>query len=148
MIHNAALDKVPADIRLITSSNLECDEALLTGESMPVEKDANVTILLPDMPLAERHNMVYMNTTVIKGSATGIVVGTGMKTQIGKIAKSLTSAKKESTKLEKNMKILGFVLVFASVICIGLVLLGSWLHGTMPVFPDGLKSGVTTVSTI
>lgn len=80
-------DVVPADLRLATSINLSTDEALLTGESLPVSKHAEVVMAKDrDVPLGDRSNMVYSASTITRGRATGIVVSTGMKTEVGKIA--------------------------------------------------------------
>ncbi|KAH9930427.1 sodium transport ATPase [Epithele typhae] len=81
-------DVVPADLRLFDAMNFEADESLLTGESVPVSKQANVrydTVV----PLGDRHNMAYSSSTVTKGRAQGIVTATGMRTEIGAIAASL-----------------------------------------------------------
>jgi magnesium-transporting ATPase (P-type) len=81
-------DKVPADIRLFQALNLSIDESLLTGESIAAEKKASV--LAEDISLSDRINMGYAGSTVISGRGTGVVVATGMKTEVGKIAQSLT----------------------------------------------------------
>ena len=82
-------DIVPADLRLVHSINLSIDEALLTGESVPVSKHAEVILKARSVPLGDRINMVYSATTVSRGRATGIVVATGMTTEVGKIAELL-----------------------------------------------------------
>ncbi len=81
-------DKVPADTRLFQALNLNIDESLLTGESIASEKKASV--LAEEVPLSDRSNMAYAGSTVISGRGTGVVVATGMKTEVGKIAQSLT----------------------------------------------------------
>ncbi|KAH6670439.1 putative calcium-transporting ATPase 3 [Halenospora varia] len=81
-------DVVPADLRLFESSNLEVDEALLTGESLAASKNADI-LLKPDISIGDRVNMVYSATTVTRGRAIGIVVATGMKTQVGSVAQLL-----------------------------------------------------------
>ncbi|MGE5496302.1 MAG: calcium-translocating P-type ATPase, PMCA-type [Burkholderiales bacterium] len=116
----AAGDSVPADIRLTTSALLKVDEAMLTGESLPVEKDASA-VLPEDTPLAERVNMAYSGTNVTYGRGQGIVCYTGMRTEIGKIAGALKEAKEGDTPLQKRMdslsKLLSVaVLVIAAVI--------------------------------
>jgi len=82
-------DIVPADLRLVHSLNLSTDEALLTGESVPVSKHAEVILKDRDVPLGDRINMVYSASTVSRGRATGIVVATAMGTEVGKIAELL-----------------------------------------------------------
>lgn len=83
-------DTIPADLRLIECNNFETDEALLTGESLPVAKDCN-ELYNQEIPVGDRLNLAYSSSTVSKGRATGIVVLTGLNTEIGKIAKSLQS---------------------------------------------------------
>ena len=92
-------DRVPADARLIESIDLEIDESPLTGESLPVEKVADV-ILPYDTPIADRRNMVFMGTYVTRGQGKAVVVSTGMKTQVGRIAVKLGEIKREKTPLE------------------------------------------------
>lgn len=88
-------DTVPADCRLIDSMNFETDEALLTGESLPVAKDHNqIYSAGEDVGVGDRLNMAFTSSTVSKGRATGVVVGTGMNTEIGKIADALRGAAK------------------------------------------------------
>ncbi|KAF3913884.1 hypothetical protein ABW21_db0204088 [Orbilia brochopaga] len=86
-------DVVPADIRMIPETlNFEADEALLTGESLPVAKDAQA-VLAADIGLGDRINLAYSSTTVTRGRGRGIVIGTGMETSIGAIARSLQGKK-------------------------------------------------------
>jgi P-type Na+/K+ transporter len=106
MIELVVGDTVPADVRLIECMNLETDEALLTGESLPVQKDADAIFITPDdsnkeghnpiapsdISVGDRINMAYSSSTVVKGRGRGIIVGTGMFTEIGNIAKSLSSS--------------------------------------------------------
>lgn len=85
-------DTVPADLRLFDTMNLECDEKILTGEAIPVAKDANTTFANQDettVGVGDRLNMAYSSATVTKGRGSGIVVFTGMHTEIGKIAQSM-----------------------------------------------------------
>jgi potassium/sodium efflux P-type ATPase len=90
-------DIVPADLRLTHSINLSTDEALLTGESVPVSKHAEVILKEQDVPLGDRTNMVYSASTVSRGRATGIVVATGMATEVGKIAGLLRRSRDSNT---------------------------------------------------
>ena len=85
-------DTIPADMRLIDAMNLECDEKILTGEAVPVAKDANLNFVDRDevtVGVGDRLNMAYSSSTVTRGRGTGIVVFTGMFTEIGKIAESM-----------------------------------------------------------
>ncbi|MCE5336857.1 MAG: cation-translocating P-type ATPase [Desulfobacteraceae bacterium] len=102
----------PADMRLIESVNLKIEEASLTGESVPVEKKAS-EVLAKDIPLGDRKNSAFMSTLVSNGRGKGLVVGTGMQTEIGKIAEMLQSCKDEATplqlKLDQMAKMLGII---------------------------------------
>ncbi|KAH0566060.1 hypothetical protein GP486_000553 [Trichoglossum hirsutum] len=89
-------DLVPADLRLFEGMNLETDEALLTGESLPVTKSPTALFSNLDMPIGDKANIAYSSTTVTKGRATGIVISTGMATEVGKIAELLQDKHTES----------------------------------------------------
>lgn len=89
-------DVIPADLRLGDSINLSTDEALLTGESLPISKHADRVLADQDVPLGDRVNMVYSASTITRGRATGIVTAVGMATEVGKIAGLLRQAKKSS----------------------------------------------------
>ncbi|MFW9988210.1 MAG: cation-translocating P-type ATPase [Candidatus Odinarchaeota archaeon] len=109
-------DKFPADVRLYKEFSLYADEAILTGESQPVKKH-----LIPvdeKMILADRTNIGYMNTIITRGNGEGIVIGTGMKTEIGKIAESLQEEPVELSPFQKEVnrfgKLLGIIII---VIC-------------------------------
>lgn len=111
-------DKIAADARIIEEMNLEVNEAILTGESLPVKKNAQV-IEGRETPLAERKNMVYSGTIITRGRGKAIVVATGSDTEFGKIAKMLTEVKIEKTPLEKRLEKVGKILgLSALVICI------------------------------
>ncbi len=104
-------DVVPADLLLIESASLKCDEASLTGESLPVEKTSNIT--LPEKTsLGDRKNMAFSSTTVVYGRGKGIVVATGHDAEMGKIASMLTGEKKETTPLQRNLNKLGEIITF------------------------------------
>ena len=92
-------DSVPADCRVLESASMKIEEAALTGESVPVEKHTNPISLdgADDVPLGDRKNMCYMGSTVVYGRGKAVVVGTGMKTEMGKIAGALNEAKEELT---------------------------------------------------
>lgn len=119
-------DYVAADLVLIESINLKIDESALTGESVAVDKDAG-DIPSENAPLADRKNCAYMSTIVTYGRGKGIVVGTGMSTEIGKIADMLNEAEEGQTPLQKKMasfgKTLGIVCLIVCAVIFGLGLL-------------------------
>lgn len=102
---------VMADIRLLESNNFSCDESSLTGESLPVEKNADL-VLNKNTPLAERKNMAYSGSMVTNGKARGVVVATGKNTELGKIANLLFNAKKEITPLQKSIDKIGKIITW------------------------------------
>ena len=110
---------IPADIRLTESANLQIEESALTGESVPADKDAAVKLADPKTPIGDRINMAFMSTLVTYGRGEGIVVATGMDTEIGKIAKILDDDTSEMTPLQKRLDELGRVLGFLAIgICV------------------------------
>jgi len=115
-------DVVPADLRLVEANNLRVDEAAWTGESVPVVKRTQPAG--PDEPLAERTSMLFRGTTVTEGSAEGVVVATGMQTQLGRIAEMAEEAEKQATPLQRRLNQLGARLawiVFAVAAVVALV---------------------------
>jgi Ca2+-transporting ATPase len=101
-------EKIPADARLIETSNLQTQEAALTGESVPTKKELKV--FKKDTPVADRDNMVFSGTIITNGRGKAVVAETGMLTEIGKIAKLIQEAKPELTPLQKKLKTLGKLL--------------------------------------
>ncbi|KAJ5892104.1 ATPase P-type K/Mg/Cd/Cu/Zn/Na/Ca/Na/H-transporter [Penicillium subrubescens] len=89
IVRLAVGDIVPADLRLFEGMNASMDEALLTGESLPVLKTPNTTLVSPDIPIGDRTNMAYSGCSTTQGRALGVVVATGMNTEVGKIAQLL-----------------------------------------------------------
>ncbi|MFW9969772.1 MAG: cation-translocating P-type ATPase [Candidatus Odinarchaeota archaeon] len=120
-------DKFPADIRIYQEFSLYVDEAILTGESKPVKK--KVKIVDKKMILADRINLGYMNTIITRGNGEGIAIGTGMRTEIGKIAESLQEEEVELSpfQIEVNRfgKLLGLVIIIicAAVFLVELIIL-------------------------
>ncbi|KAG0295986.1 Na+ ATPase [Linnemannia gamsii] len=114
-------DVIGADCRLFEVFNLETDEALLTGESLPVQKNLEL-IEQPEQPLGDRLNMVFASTTVVKGRAKGIVTSTGMKTQIGKIATTLMEVDtNEATPLQKRLNKMAYFIFAAAIVLVIIV---------------------------
>lgn len=110
--------QVPADLRLVESASLKAEEAALTGESLPVEKDAEFTAAgRGEIPLGDRKNMVYMSTVITYGRGLGVVTAIGMDTEIGRIATMITEEKEEMTPLQKRLGELG---TFLSLLSLGL----------------------------
>ncbi|HJC25415.1 MAG TPA: cation-translocating P-type ATPase [Candidatus Eisenbergiella merdavium] len=150
-------DYVPADLRLIEAVNLKIDEAALTGESVPVEKEAGA-VLAEDASLGDRVNCGYMGTVITYGRGRGIITGTGMQTQMGNIAGMLNDTPDESTPLQKKLDSLGKVLgIVCLAICVVIFILGLF-HGmelfdifmtsvslAVAAIPEGLTVVVTVV---
>jgi len=112
-------DKFPADIRLYKEFSLYVDEAILTGESQPVKKKLNPVDI--KMILADRINLGYMNTIITRGNGEGIVIGTGMDTEIGKIATSLQQEEIELSPFQKEVNRFGKMLGILILIICGFV---------------------------
>ena len=114
-------DKIPADVRIIESFNLRTNDFSLTGESMPQEKHSNT--IKKTSTLADRDNMAYLGTTVAAGNAKGVIVATGMETELGKIASLTQEEEKSQTPLQVELGTLGNrITIFA--ILIGIMLFG------------------------
>ena len=153
-------DYVPADLRLIEAVNLKVQEASLTGESLPVEKDIEV-IDKEQVGVGDRTNMVFSSSMVTYGRGKGIVVNTGMKTEVGKIADMLDNADSGQTPLQIKLEVLGKTLGKAAiVICIIIFFIGI-LYGKEPIhmfmsavslavaaIPEGLPAIATIVLSI
>jgi Ca2+-transporting ATPase len=146
---------VPADLRLFETINLQIDESALTGESTPAQKDSSVR-LRPDVPLGDQKNTAFMGTVVTYGRGKGIVVSTGMQTQIGSIAHMLQSVEDEKTPLQRQLDELGKTLGMAAIAICAIVFLAGWLRGNDPLemfkiavglaiaaVPEGLPTVVT-----
>ncbi|MBK7580110.1 MAG: cation-translocating P-type ATPase [Myxococcales bacterium] len=112
-------DAIPADARLLEMTELQVQEASLTGESLPVEKDAG-PVFAGETPLADRLNMVFLGTAVVGGRATAVVTATGARTELGRIGTLITSATKETTPLEAMLEKFGRRVL---VVCLALSLL-------------------------
>ncbi|MDD1672933.1 MAG: calcium-translocating P-type ATPase, SERCA-type, partial [Methanomicrobiales archaeon] len=148
-------DRIPCDGRLIETVSLEADESALTGESIPVRKDA-IPILSKDQPLQERDNMIFLGTVVTRGRGRALVTATGMYTELGKIAKIVAEEPEHTTPLQKKLQILGKQISVAALLIVALVFLLGLLHGFPPfdmflvavslavaAIPEGLPAVVT-----
>lgn len=162
-------DSVPADVRLIECASMKVEEAALTGESVPVNKQIAALMLgeAKDVPLGDRTNMAYMGSTVVYGRGLAVVVGTGMNTEMGKIANALANARDEETPLQKKLnqlsKILSILVLVICAVIFGVDLLRSYPDitgmGMLDTFmvavslavaaiPEGLATVVTIVLSI
>lgn len=128
IVNLAAGDKVPADIRLIHAHNLRIDEAVLTGESLPVEK--SIAKINEEAPINDRVCMAFFSTLVSSGQASGVVVGTGINSEIGRISKLLSETPDLITPLIRQMAGFGRWLSLVIIIIAGLTFgFGIWLRG-------------------
>ncbi|MCG8542305.1 MAG: cation-translocating P-type ATPase [Clostridia bacterium] len=133
-------DIIPADARLISSSNLKVQEASLTGESEAVEKSYKIKYA-SNVPLAERKNMVFMGTNVVKGNGRAVIVQTGMNTEMGKIAKMLNESSEELTPLQIDLDRLAKVITWGCVGISAIVTL-SGLFAGQPIL-EMIRTGVS-----
>jgi len=152
-------DRVPADAKLIEVSNLKVNEATLTGESVPVDKHTKA--LDGELSPVDRRNLVYMGTIVTYGRATAVVAGSGMSTEIGKIATAIEEVKPEKTPLQKSIGKLSqyiialFLSILALLVVVGLLRGLDWLElfllavaAAVSAIPEGLPAVVTVVLAI
>jgi len=148
---------VPADLRLIRENRLAVQEASLTGESIPIEKDSK-TVLEADVPLGSRINMAYTSSIVMYGNAEGVVVGTGMNTEVGRIAGMLDNQNELDTPLKQKLNSVGKTLSMVGlIVCIVIFVIGSlygrpWIPLLMTavslaisIIPEGLPATATIV---
>lgn len=153
-------DYIPADARLIKASSLKCEESALTGESVPSEKNADA-IIEENAPLGDRENMVFSGCSVTYGTAMAIVTGTGMNTEMGKIADLLESESDSQTPLQKRLSQLGKYLGIIAVIACAIIFIVGIIDGipaiemfmtsvslAVSAIPEGLPAIVTVVLSI
>ena len=162
-------DSVPADARLIEAASMKVEEAALTGESVPVDKQSEALTIADgakDVSLGDRRNMVYMGSTVVYGRGKAVVTGTGMETEMGKIADAISQAEEELTPLQIKLAQLSKILTrLVLIICIFIFALGVIKAGHISVdvmidtfmlaislavaaIPEGLVAVVTIVLSI
>jgi len=148
-------DRVPADLRIVQANNLETEESMLTGESLPVTKHA-AKIAQTDVAIQDQTNMAFKSTLVTKGSGLGIVVSTGMLTEVGKIATLMDETGPVQTPLELKLKDLGKILIYVVFVLTALTVGIGIYHGQLmydmflagvslavAVIPEGLPAIVT-----
>lgn len=148
---------IPADLRLLQSVNLKIEESALTGESVPVDKDANF-VADNEMGIGDRINMAYSSTSVAYGRGEGVVVYTGMDTEIGKIASMLNESVEELTPLQKRLNDLGKLLGIVAIVIVAAMFGMALLQGrdivemlitaialAVAAIPEGLTAVVTIV---
>ena len=153
-------DFVPSDARLIESANLMCEESILTGESVPSEKDANSEIS-EDAPIGDRKNMVFSGCSVVSGTALAVVTQIGMDTQIGNIAHLLENESDQKTPLQNKMAQLSKYLGIAALIACVMIFVIGILDGmniknifmtsvalAVSAIPEGLAATITIVLSI
>ncbi|PRR69828.1 calcium-translocating P-type ATPase, PMCA-type [Clostridium thermopalmarium] len=149
---------IPCDLRLIETVNLKIEESALTGESIPVDKDANLILEDGKTTLGDQKNMAFMSTLATHGRGIGVAVSTGMNTEIGKIASLLKENKKELTPLQKKLEKLGKTLGIAAISICALMFLIGFIQGrdlfelfltsislAVAAIPEGLPAIVTIV---
>lgn len=150
-------DSVPADLRLLETASLKMEESALTGESVPAEKEAGIQISA-DASLGDRINMAFLGTAVTYGRGMGLVVATGMRTEMGKIAHQLSSTEKELTPLQRQLNRLSNLLsylvigiaavIFAVDLLRGIPASASFLTAVslaVAAIPEGMVAVVTVV---
>jgi len=139
-------DKIPADGRLIEVANLQTEEAALTGESVPVEKQIP-SLSDGEIPLGDRKNMVYGGTTISYGRGRAVVVATGMNSEFGKIAKLLESVETARTPLQQNLNRVGKILARAALAVVAVIVSLGVLRGQplLEIFIFGIALAVAVV---
>ena len=129
IVYLEAGNHVPADVRLMEAVNLQVDEAALTGESHPVQKNAAM-ILEKNIPLGDRKNTTFMGTMVTYGRGHGVVIGTGMRSQLGLIARMLEGVDQEETPLQKRLDQLGKTLGWGALAVCAIVFVVAVIENT------------------
>ncbi len=140
-------DCVPADCVILKSNRFEVDESMLTGESVAVVKEAISSVNEIDYNNLDKTNLIYMGTSVIKGTATAKIIKTGMKTQMGKIASLISEVQKEQTPIQKRLTQMGAIIVTGCLIAASIVVLIGILRGEQPfdMIVTGLSLAVASV---
>ncbi len=139
-------DFVPADARLLSSVSLKSEESALTGESVPSEKDADAEVL-ENAPLGDRCNMVFSGCTITYGTAVAVVTGTGMDTEMGKIANLLDSESETQTPLQKKLAQLGKYLGVLAILACAIIFVVGLSNGipAMEIFMTAVSLAVSAI---
>jgi Ca2+-transporting ATPase len=149
LVQLEAGDRVPADLRLLTANRLEVEESALTGESVPVGKNVKTldTAQASTVPLGDQKNLAFMGTMVTGGTGSGIVVATGMTTEIGKIAHLMNTAEEAETPLQVRLEQMGKILVVvALLLTIVVIVAGVWHgHELFTMFLAGVSLAVAAI---
>lgn len=119
--------RIPADARIISTSNFRVDETVLTGESMPIEKEDGVLTIVGDV--ADRKNVAHAGTLVVEGFATAVVYATGNNTEIGKIAGIVASTSRAETPIQKDVQRLAWVIFLWTLVIVGAIFLLGTFRG-------------------
>ena len=150
---------VPADIRIINDNNMSIQEASLTGESLASQKDGKI-VLPENAPLGDRVNMAYSSSIVTYGNGEGVVVGTGMNTEVGKIANMLKNQDEFQTPIKRKLNSVGKILTLIGIlVCITIMIIGftdgkgrSWeslvllgISLAISIIPEGLPATATII---
>ena len=137
---------VPADIRLIESANLKIQESALTGETIPVEKDAS-KILEKDCFLADRINMAYTSSLITYGRGIGVVTATGMNTEVGHIASLLNNSDEFDTPLKRKLSAVGRILsIVGLIVCIIIFIIGLlYKRPILPLFMTAISLAISII---
>ena len=151
-------DRIPADSRLFYATNFQAQEASLTGESTPVRKQAE-RLETTEVPLADQHNMVFMGTVAVSGKARGLVVATGLKTELGRIASMIqkaAEAERDETPLQRRLEQFGYTLLWLALGVVTVVFALGYFRGeplvemfltsvslAVAAVPEGLPAVVT-----
>ena len=141
-------DKIPADGRLLESTELAADESALTGESFPAKKDASLVITDEKTPLAERRNMLYSGTFITSGFGKLLVTAVGGKTEFGKIARELSGVQKTTTPLQERLGRMGKLITTVGIIAAALVFVSqlvSFLIRDEFIFANIMEAFVTSI---
>lgn len=148
-------DYIPADLRIVEAVNLKSQESAMTGESVPVEKSADV--ISGEVELGDRKNMLFSSSLITYGRGKGIVVGTGMNTEVGKIAKMIDETDESQTPLQIKLNNLGKTLGIVALVLCAIIFVVGTLYGKEPVHMfmtavslavAAIPEGLAAVSTI